>query len=425
MEGRPIPSFVTKSHVFRRIVAKLVSCACLGSLPVLERHALHKDILLEAAKLTREELLDTSLASCDCELMRLNTCARLVACNEVDLARRIVLRDRRMAKLLVVLDVGVVALREPWNFDKLFCLAKLEVIEAKKSILEGLPPSQLKVKTSRLQALFRMASVWKKQLPAVHLAGIIRPDKSVARDPAGKASCLSLSWSPVFGKVQENASEIDAFVAKHVRPWKLDAPPPSLRCFKKALDCVSDCGVGPDGLPYSAWRSAEGAETLWLLDAAFADGLAPPISFNMHLGAFLKKADHEDDCIEVLREAEATRPLGLKNSDNKVICRVNSRCWRRAMMENTCDIQRGFTWSRQLVANVVDMDSAARCLSNLGFHAWLAAFDFGTAFPSVGHVWLFSVLHSRNFPLDFVNKVAAKYHFCVSKFGSNGILVFL
>ena len=55
---QPIPSFITRSCEFKNVAAKLVACANLDSLSKLERLDVHKEILLEAAKLARDQLND-------------------------------------------------------------------------------------------------------------------------------------------------------------------------------------------------------------------------------------------------------------------------------------------------------------------------------------------------------------------------------
>ena len=55
--------------------------------------------------------------------------------------------------------------------------------------------------------------------------------------------------------------------------------------------------------------------TLCLLGMDLADDVSPDVTFNDSLTAFLKKGNLDKDIKEVLRAPEATRPLGLRNSD--------------------------------------------------------------------------------------------------------------
>ena len=121
----------------------------------------------------------------------------------------------------------------------------------------------------------------------------------------------------------------------------------------------------------------------------------------------------------------ATRPLGLRNSDNKIIAATCNRKWRRKMNEVICKIQRGFCWSRQMLENIVGFDSLARMLGCEGYRAFIALFDFCCAFPSLGHVYLFAVLEAKGFPLGFINIVKLLYRHCCSFGGSGNACKFL
>ena len=77
----------------------------------------------------------------------------------------------------------------------------------------------------------------------------------------------------------------------------------------------------PDGLPYYAWRASgvRGAATLHAVLVHLADGGDVPLWFNDSDGVFGAKGDEEFDHLEVTRAAQDTRPLGLKNCDNKTV----------------------------------------------------------------------------------------------------------
>ena len=53
---------------------------------------------------------------------------------------------------------------------------------------------------------------------------------------------------------------------------------------------------------------------------AMMSGRLPPKGFNNNLGIFLPKGTEDDDTTaSVKRSRDCTRPLGLKNTDNKTI----------------------------------------------------------------------------------------------------------
>ncbi len=50
--------------------------------------------------------------------------------------------------------------------------------------------------------------------------------------------------------------EIDAFVNRFVKDWKLEIPPPSLADFRTFVQHVAQSGCGPDEIPYAGWLFA-------------------------------------------------------------------------------------------------------------------------------------------------------------------------
>jgi len=73
-------------------------------------------------------------------------------------------------------------------------------------------------------------------------------------------------------------------------------------------------------------------------------------------------------------------------------------------------MQRGFVPLRQLIENILILDTSARWFGMRNREAILAFFDFAAAFPSVAHAWLMSVLEAIGAPLGIINLVRAMYH---------------
>ena len=121
-----------------------------------------------------------------------------------------------------------------------------------------------------------------------------------------------------------------------------------------------DSGVGPDGLPYSAWRAAgaAGVLTLFLLYYHICSGLGVFLGFNDQYAVFLPKdIGNVDDTKLGIRESHQTRPLGLKNSDSKIIYKLFA-FMMQPFSKKIHKIQRGGVKDRNFVHNVVDLDAA-------------------------------------------------------------------
>ena len=85
-----------------------------------------------------------------------------------------------------------------------------------------------------------------------------------------------------------------------------------------------------------------------------------PEGFNNSICVFPPKGEKETDCVEVRRESNECRPLSLKNSCNKIVGASLNNSVRSAMKKSTHKPQNGFTPSRQLGQNQIDLDCHSR-----------------------------------------------------------------
>ncbi len=87
-----------------------------------------------------------------------------------------------------------------------------------------------------------------------------------------------------------------------------------------------------------------------------ARGLPPPEGFNEAIAIFPAKGDEPADCDGVIRDPAGTRPLSLKNSDNKTLAGIANWCMKRGISDTIVSSQRGFVPGRQIIDNVCDLD---------------------------------------------------------------------
>ena len=156
--------------------------------------------------------------------------------------------------------------------------------------------------------------------------------------------------------------------------------------------------------------------------------MSPPPSFHETVTVFAPKGTHPNDPVEVIRDPLQTRPLSLKNTDNKIIVAANVRKLEPQYQKLAHVTQNGFTKERNFLNNCVDLDAAARIFSMVfeaicGFPLdpsnlpLLCAFDFEAAFPSVIHCWIWLVLKIRRLPDHYIylfqgiySKASATFH---------------
>jgi hypothetical protein len=129
------------------------------------------------------------------------------------------------------------------------------------------------------------------------------------------------------------------------------------------------------------------------------------IDFNDVLQFFAAKGDEELDHVEVLRSPCDTRPLGMKNTDNKTIAACVNSAMKLPIKDGANKLQNGFIYQRNFLNNIVTLDTAARVYGMdpsllLPIHA---LFDFGAAFHSIFHRWIWKVLRAVGLPEGAIN----------------------
>ena len=130
----------------------------------------------------------------------------------------------------------------------------------------------------------------------------------------------------------------------------------------------------------------------------------PAHDFNYAWGIFLPKGEDKDDGRGAVRTPENTRPLSASNTDEKLIAQAVNLPLATALPEVAVDWQRGFVKGRQLIDNVLILDTASRILMASGIAPGILLFDFAAAFPSVSWNYLFLALQYAGIP-NFVTRI--------------------
>ena len=145
---------------------------------------------------------------------------------------------------------------------------------------------------------------------------------------------------------------------------------------------------------------------------------------------FVPKGEEDSDESFLSRSPLDTRPLSLKGCDNKTIGAVVNAKLRVPLAKQLSDIQRGFVHGRQLIQNVVDLDSAARLTSmthDCGALPLMVFFDFAAAFPSVLHEWIQMIMQAYGLPDGLASLVDVFYacNFSYTKVQSDLVFLFI
>ncbi len=219
------------------------------------------------------------------------------------------------------------------------------------------------VKTNLFKKIARLAKLWVPLAKRLLLSGVRLANGTVVKGHSDIFTQLANDWCPTFERkpFDEQAAKLflDQYGTQHTFS---NTQVPDVEYIELYLSKLVDSGVGPDGLPYSAWRAAgrQGARVLFRYLCFLMNGGLPLASFNASLLIFIPKGEDPADAVEVIRASQDNRPLTLKNTDNKILCGSMVSTFREHAVKHTNKIQRGFVSGRNFINNVVDLDSAAR-----------------------------------------------------------------
>ena len=333
--------------------------------------------------------------------MWLTTVSRAIWRNDISLLRNIASRSE-FVRSLVSFNNGQVTPVCNATYANEVAQAKLAYPASQEESLPDLAPKQ---KANRGTLLASLVRLWLPSCRFISLQGV-HTAAGVAHDRLQQTKALADFWRPTFGAKEFRLEAATEFLDAHAKPY----------CFvgRKQVNAdlmldfmgrLRDSEVGPDGLPYSAWRAAgvTGCTTLMGIYDEMISGRAVDLEFNYSRAVSLKKGDKQDDNTFCCRWPAETRPLGLQNSDKQIISGTVCFVLREPQQYSTHRTQRGFVNGRQLTRNVLDLDSASRIFANSAgnyndahatslFRQRVAAtplFDYAAAFPSLLHGWIF------------------------------------
>ena len=323
-------------------------------LPVLVR---------QAANISRDKILLLGKGGIEAKATSLNTIARCIWKQDHTVLEKI-LPISGLAREHLVVTNGTIEVIDEGVFRKEFeeCrrqvggkrIAIAKAVELEKSTPEGAKAAARRLHDSHV----RLAKLWAPTGKVHSLAGIrlfAEDDGTtcIIRDPIGKARALQQAWSPTFEKVHTApGDEIDDFLREHGSTFDFSScTSPVASTYRHLLHFLQNSGAGVDGLPYQAYISAPEILIPFLVRATnwMANGQPMSLYFNNLRQVFIPKGNEEGDGIELIRSPDNTRPLGLKNTFNKLIAAATNHCIKRAIARDACHIQNGFLASRNFV----------------------------------------------------------------------------
>ncbi len=99
------------------------------------------------------------------------------------------------------------------------------------------------------------------------------------------------------------------------------------------------------------------------MDTDLRNGSIPEENFNVSSMAFLVEGESDHDAVAILRDPLSTRPLCMKNTDNKIIVSADCAALSNTFKKITHRTQNGFTGGRNFLNNIVAIETCSRIYS--------------------------------------------------------------
>jgi hypothetical protein len=296
--------------------------------------------------------------------------------------------------------------------DEIKRLAQVGIEEKAKELesIKNLPEYD---RERRQRGLARWAAKWSpKQRKAMGLAGVRMQNGSITTDPDEACKELGSYWADTFAEKPIDTKAAERFLQQ----WAVQLPSISWELdqaqFMKVIASTADTAPGPDGVPYAAWRNApkEVLQILFDVYKLWIQGGEVPDDFNYSYLALIPKGSHDDDPRLLARAPGETRPLSLSNSDCKILANALQIAIEDAIGRWAIRAQRGFIKGRKMLQNIMEAETRAMKLANsLEHRAALIFLDFGAAFPSLSHTFLWMVLEHVGFPAVVIAAIKKLY----------------
>ena len=392
---RPIPRYLFQHPAYTKWYLHWLAESDADDWLLPARNVRVKECMRKAATSVRDELCvadDTTLRS---RQLLAKMMARAVWRQDVVMGERLI-AQRALARELLWIDVQCrparVCLRSPdvfteWVRSIFEACDEEEIKELDREISRCKSGATRKRITSRRTIAQRRLKVWTSWNRALVLQGVEVGD-TVVSAPAQMKTELCAHWARTFQPSPPLPSEAARFLRQRMPRLEVDDAPFALAETYAALRSSRPTAPGPDRIPYAAWLCTPlGPEHLTEVANWLAEGKLMAPSFNEMTQLFVPKGSREEDVQRLVRLPSETRPLALKNSDNKVVCAVANQRIKLPLARAARSAQRGFIAGRNFCTNALEMDSYARCLSvapqAMQDQPAMLLFDFGSAFPSL------------------------------------------
>lgn len=402
---------------YQVVLDKLIRMARFAALPALARVAMLKELMHEAARIVRNEMLEDSSSVFGVATL-FGAMSRCVALSRGPLAERLRARHREARRHLDVDALGFVSLARPLAFAAEFEQA-VDALLGRRLAAVRADGGHVPRKDRKAAAIARQRRMWRMGDRRLVLSGVRASSLAApARDPVEMTRLLRDHWRPIFESTPASPHAWHEVIAAH--GGRLSAPlrVPDRPVLDRICERMRDSAPGLDGLPAAAWRHCPpaGRDALYELFVWSCAGFGLDLASTSGMLAFAPKEGEEETGGRIVCETSSVRTLVLKDVSLKILGGVASHAVRPFVRECTDRDQRGFTPGRDFGENVLLLDTLARGWDlaapsprDVLDEPCLLFTDFEAAFPSLRQDFIFDVLLFACFPEGLVCLIFSQY----------------
>lgn len=283
--------------------------------------------------------------------------------------------------------------------------SRISGLERAASTSDHIKNTQLLRRKMRLEEIIR--SFLKTNRKMVLTGVIVRnKDAEVVIDASVEMQKhITEFWKSKYNNFVSCPDSIRSFLSTHGRLYDFSGTSyPSSTALLAICNKQKDASPGKDGLPYSAYCCESACTVLWALSSWIREGRSVDSSYGDTLTVFAPKSDSDSPqiCKQVERHTDELRPIGLRNSNLKLLNAGASQAMSSTIEKCVSKLQRGFVRNRQFLDNCLVLDTLARIWASSDHkHAFAPAIfllDFANAFGSISHDWAFACLSTAGVP---------------------------
>jgi endonuclease/exonuclease/phosphatase family metal-dependent hydrolase len=249
------------------------------------------------------------------------------------------------------------------------------------------------------------------------------PEIAIIKDQSGNlfsdsssiARILTQHWQDTFEDQPTNAALRKEWLERIRDRFKvaLEELRPNEQDITKVFDGLRDSAAGPDGIPTGVYMKLKRVAPKIFQDLVLnlIDGsVTLNDDFNFaYLCCIPKPTDERSQSGEKIHGASSTRPLSIVDAANRIVAAIMCAALERCVAARISNMQRGFVPGRQMLLNLIDVDTAAQKISVRSSRGAIVLFDFRAAFPSMNHAFMWETLKEAGIPTEFIDAIRALY----------------